>query len=508
MDYEKISKKKWVIQGFNSSLNYIFHGPLSSIDYCHELLGYGYTEQLFIFDKEYLDYHYLEDDFIKIGKEFYERWKNDKNYFNKLLKKNNELNKISFDVNNRISKINLSFLNNEELFYWFHLISKSYTKPIGISHVLESISYVFEPIIKENLSSETKLDINTKEFKEIFSLLLQPSKASWVTEESLDLLYITKEIIENKELKNLFEKEIKIIWEELSNEVKEKITFHRKKYFYNQLNYIHADVLTELDYLKEIKEFILDNIDLDPRINEHLTRYSNNNKNRLEIIKKYNLSDDLVNLVNLIVECLHWQDERKKEMLSSIYYLDKVLKEIAQRYNAPIEILKNFSWNEINHENLSKFNLEKEKRRLKKMIIYFSRENNQMKEQFLFDKEYDDFMKNYNKEKIIEKELHGNSASLGKVIGKVRICKTKEDLENFEKDEILVAKMTRPEFVPAMKKAKAIITDEGGITSHAAIVSRELGIPCIIGTKVATTILKNGLLVEVDANHGIVKIIE
>ena len=56
-----------------------------------------------------------------------------------------------------------------------------------------------------------------------------------------------------------------------------------------------------------------------------------------------------------------------------------------------------------------------------------------------------------------------------------------------------------------MRRAKAIITDEGGLTCHAAIISRELGIPCIIGTKIATKVLKDGDMVEVDANKGIVK---
>ena len=65
--------------------------------------------------------------------------------------------------------------------------------------------------------------------------------------------------------------------------------------------------------------------------------------------------------------------------------------------------------------------------------------------------------------------------------------------------------MTRPEFLPLLRQAKAIITDEGGLTCHAAIISRELGIPCIIGTKMATRILKDGDLVEVDANKGIVR---
>jgi pyruvate, water dikinase len=68
--------------------------------------------------------------------------------------------------------------------------------------------------------------------------------------------------------------------------------------------------------------------------------------------------------------------------------------------------------------------------------------------------------------------------------------------------------MTSPDYVIGMKKAGAIVTDEGGITCHAAIVARELQIPCVIGTKNATKLLKDGQLVEVNANHGWVKIIK
>ena len=78
---------------------------------------------------------------------------------------------------------------------------------------------------------------------------------------------------------------------------------------------------------------------------------------------------------------------------------------------------------------------------------------------------------------------------------------------NFSKGDILVTGMTRPEFLPIMKKASAIITDEGSITCHAAIVAREMKKPCIIGTKIATQVLKDGDFVEVDAVKGIVKII-
>jgi pyruvate,water dikinase len=71
----------------------------------------------------------------------------------------------------------------------------------------------------------------------------------------------------------------------------------------------------------------------------------------------------------------------------------------------------------------------------------------------------------------------------------------------------LVTGMTRPEFVPLMKKASAIVTDEWWITCHAAIVSRELWIPCVIWTKIATQVLKDWDLVEVDADNWIVRIL-
>ncbi len=103
--------------------------------------------------------------------------------------------------------------------------------------------------------------------------------------------------------------------------------------------------------------------------------------------------------------------------------------------------------------------------------------------------------------------LKGQIGNKGFGKGKVRILKRKDQINEIQEGEILVSAMTTPEFVPAMKKAAAIITDEGGITCHAAIVARELNKPCVIGTKFATEILKDGDEVEVDADNGIIKII-
>ena len=104
--------------------------------------------------------------------------------------------------------------------------------------------------------------------------------------------------------------------------------------------------------------------------------------------------------------------------------------------------------------------------------------------------------------------MKGVCASLGIYRGPVKVILSGMHITEVKKGDVLVAPMTSPDYVIGMKKAGAIITDEGGITCHAAIVSRELKIPCIIGTKIATKVLKDGDLVEVDSAKGIVRIIK
>lgn len=106
------------------------------------------------------------------------------------------------------------------------------------------------------------------------------------------------------------------------------------------------------------------------------------------------------------------------------------------------------------------------------------------------------------------KKLSGIPASKGRIRGSVRVLLEPTKASLFRNDEILVTSMTSPRFMPAIKKAAAIVTDEGGMLCHAAIVSRELNIPCIVGTKIATKALKDGDLVEVDAEKGIIRKLE
>ncbi len=110
--------------------------------------------------------------------------------------------------------------------------------------------------------------------------------------------------------------------------------------------------------------------------------------------------------------------------------------------------------------------------------------------------------------KEIKGVIASNGGELKSITGIARIILSEKDFSKIKKGDILVTDETDASFLPAMAKAMAVVTDLGGILCHAAIVSRELKIPCVVGTKNATQVLENGDLIEIDVKNGIVKILE
>ena len=124
---------------------------------------------------------------------------------------------------------------------------------------------------------------------------------------------------------------------------------------------------------------------------------------------------------------------------------------------------------------------------------------------FLSVKEILKFERHYTPSSDGRDEVSGIAASGGVARGKAKIILTPGDFSKLKSGDILVAKMTSTDFIPIMKKAGAFVTDEGGLACHAAIIAREYDKPCIIGTRIATKVLRDGDSVEVDANKGVVK---
>jgi len=174
--------------------------------------------------------------------------------------------------------------------------------------------------------------------------------------------------------------------------------------------------------------------------------------------------------------------------------IEPLFKEIGKRLDLSIKEVKFLTPNEIK-EVLLKGNINIDEKIKNRKHCYFIYENGkfELHENKIFELD-EDFLK----------ELKGMGTFPAFYKGKVKLIKNKKDMENIEKGDIIVLRMTTPDLVTeGIKKAGAIITDEGGITCHAAVLSREFNIPALMGTKIATKLLKDGDIVEVDTEKGV-----
>ncbi|MBU2545500.1 hypothetical protein KKC65_03580 [Patescibacteria group bacterium] len=183
--------------------------------------------------------------------------------------------------------------------------------------------------------------------------------------------------------------------------------------------------------------------------------------------------------------------------------IDIVLKRIAKSKNLSYELIKYTTPTEIINNDLNRTILNQRK----EISVQMVKDNKYLVFQVKEAKEIDGLIISL-EEKVSSKEVKGSPAYKGKAGGLVRVILYRKDLGKIKKGEILVTPMTEAFYTPYLKRVEGIITNEGGITCHAAIISREMKIPCIIGTRNATKILETGDLVEVNANDGIVKIIK
>ncbi|MDD5489099.1 MAG: PEP-utilizing enzyme [Candidatus Moranbacteria bacterium] len=140
-------------------------------------------------------------------------------------------------------------------------------------------------------------------------------------------------------------------------------------------------------------------------------------------------------------------------------------------------------------------------------FVYFDKKNKYVstgKRAIEYKKKFDkSFLRRF---KLSENILKGRPAYKGRYKGKVRVIERFEDFKRVKRGEIIVAPVTRPAYSSYIRRAGAIVADEGAILSHTSIIAREFKIPCVIGTRIATKVLKDGDLVEVNADKGIVKI--
>ena len=229
-------------------------------------------------------------------------------------------------------------------------------------------------------------------------------------------------------------------------------------------------------------------------------------KQTAQVLKEINANADFKEFVNIVKEYVFFRTYRMEEYTRSGFLARPLFKEIAKRIGLDLNDILNLLSIEIIDALENKTDYKKILTKRKKGFLYLKSKDTLT---VLAGKEFEEYKKKEktNEEKINldVNEVKGMTASNGIVRGPVKIVDTKNEINVVSEGDILITSMTTPDFIPAMEKAIAFVTDEGGILCHAAIVSREMNKPCVIGTKIATQVFKDGDYIEVDANTGTVK---
>lgn len=333
--------------------------------------------------------------------------------------------------------------------------------------------------------------------KECFVKLTTSQKLSKIQEEEISLMKVAT---------NVARKDFKGIngVDDLNHITRSMFDNHVEKFKYLGYNFEGPAFTTEYFWERFTKMFSKENIESEIKIIREKKQKDEIKRNN--ILAKINLDNKHKLLLELTRNFIYSKDYRKAAMVESYYMVEKLLKEIGVRTNLSINEVRNCLFKEIKEILIGRKKISHELKKRMKWCIFVVI-NKKLPGKVLTDERYEQIKKFLSKKEDYNEVnyFHGQVASLGKARGVVKIIKSVADISKMQKGNIMVAQMTNPDLLLAMKKSSAIITDLGGITCHAAIVSREINKPCIIGTKVATKILKDGDRVEVDANQGEVR---
>ena len=416
----------------------------------------------------------------------------------KILKNSNGL--VDFTTN-KIFKVNLKKKTNLELhkLYEEYLVWQSKVYNCALLPVyLDLYKPHLTSYLTDYLYKKIKRYSYNKVAKECFALLTVPDKLSKIQLEDIVLLKIASKI--KKEIKRR-----KFSKNNLPKKTITKVNQHISKFKYMGYNW-EGPAFLDNYYWRRLKEEVNDKIKPEEKIKKIYQEKRQAKRFHDKLIDDLKIDKKHQKLFDVTQDFIYSKEYRKMSLVQSYYEIDSLLKEISKRLRLSMAELRNCLLDEV--KQMLQGKLKKPKDLSKRMKGFFIAViNGCLPGRVIVDERFAIM-----KKKLLKREnlsevnyFHGQTACLGKVQGTVKIINTTKELPKMKKGNILVSNMTNPDLVPAMKKAAAIVTDLGGVTCHAAIVSRELKIPCIIGTKVATKVLKDGDKVMVDANRGEIK---
>jgi len=385
-------------------------------------------------------------------------------------------------------RINFKDKSDKELLDYFEEFEKRYGGLAVYTYIPVIGTFAIEDVVEPYLKKKLKNLNKEEKYGEYLSTLTNPDEKSWVRLEEEDLFKIAEEIKKGVLLED--------------PKIQELIDNHVEKYCWLEIGYKFLDKpLTKEYFLSKLNEFIKTGLVVLPSGKELKAK-------KEKIVKELEIDEKHLILFKVLGRIIYLKEYRDGIFARSHYELNFLIQEILRRFDVSDDVGEYMTVKE--YKDLlcgRRIDIGKIKER-KNLFVWMC----DGKEEFLEGSRAEGAIKKELGFLGIEKkdisEIKGAVASSGVVKGNVKIVRNEEDLGKVEKGDVLVAYMTKPSYLTAMKKASAFVTNEGGITCHASIVSREMKKPCIINTKIAMKVLKDGDLVEVDADKGIVKVLE
>lgn len=409
--------------------------------------------------------------------------------------------------------------HGKKLFWQFILDDKEREKYYGIwkqntdraMDYIQSMSYQKITKLSDRDFRENVRKIQAF-YDEFWAYVLLPEIANFGGERMLkeaieekhpeDSLEIIEALSTPEDLSFYQTEELALCRVKLMEEQEKALEEHARKFYWILTSYGEAKSV-DADFFKEQ----LDRMSLDEaqkKIKEIESYVAEVKKRKRDIIKKYAIDAETARVGQLLSFCIWWQDYRKMFAFIIMNKIDDFARELSRRHHVNYEDILAYSREQfltLAEKGKPVANIDEQKECF--VSIYYDHDTSREK---LVGKRGIEFIQQYSEEEVdpIVTEIKGTPVSKGKAKGVVRLLERAQQADEMQEGEILVTSMTSPEFIVAMRKSSAIITDEGGLTSHAAIVSRELKKPCIVGTRIATKVLKNGDIVQVDAKKGTV----
>lgn len=456
----------------------------------------GVKLDTFIFVKEKRDtrFYFNMAEWKKIGKKYFELILRDPekalNLINKIILSATEIFKFSKIIPNvnKLKKISdLELYKIYQKFYKYHHQIWTLAMPANLVEAENSFVIDYITNIVEKNKNKWNLNLPTHQ---IVDTLIFSDQASWLEKKNKDYF---KLLIKLKP--------------KPKNE-KQFISAFYQKYAWMEYNW--SGPLPEREVLrKQIKADLKKKIDYQKKLGGLEKERQAKIREKNQYLKLIDLSKKDKIIIKMLEKLYFSKGYRLDCCYFTYYQMERVFKETARRLYLTMNQARSIIPVEMkNYLVKRKIDVDRLNQLYNQSVIFW----NGKEIKIYLSQKAKKFKDSMTEEDLVKgkevKELTGQIAYRGQAKGEVKIINQRSEIQKFKKGNILVSGHTDPTLMPAIIKAAAIVTDFGGMTCHAAIVARELKIPCVVGTKIATKVLHDGDRVEVDANKGVIKIIK